>query len=261
MTAPFDQERWTMLQVLAWAWSYDRNIVDHSAHDTIAQAANPLLRLELWVRADRAGWPSVPKPKKKNSDTPAAELQIDLMDELADLNDDGATADDTPDDPWPIVLEAVQNGRLKVYGLRDGRGEQIEIPKAAWDDLREPTFEGGSGGTVRPRRGTTCWTNLTCSREEVLTALLPPKKYDESGARRGRPREHDAGYSYIDTSLDKWRQVQGVEYVLNRDNTDLEDDIRRSAAQESDAPGLPERTMFQRRIKEWKDKFSDNSTT
>jgi len=150
---PFEQQWWTLMQVLAWVYLGNRAVV---------RDASP------------------PEPFKST---------FTIMD-LRDLGRNGACYPRIAN-AEEAVIEALRAGRLTASGVANGEGDRKEIPSLLWLDLEfryEPYYFAGPSKDFS--RTATYWNDLRFQRRGVLAIWPDPFEQPDD---RPSAEEHPAG--------------------------------------------------------------------
>ena len=153
----FEEPYWNLIQLLAWVYLGDRELV-RKASDDVTDHGSFVQQLVL------------PDGRKEFVETAAkAPGAVRLA---LEAGWKGGAALPSFEAATNETLSALRLGRLKAWGLENGRGELRPIEPIKWADLKfyyEPSFAGPKDlfriGAVR-------WYGLKFSREEAM-ALWP----------------------------------------------------------------------------------------
>ncbi len=174
----FEKPYWNLIQVLAWVYLRDPDLVRRAADDATGHG---LLRRRIKVPGKRAKWANVSRP-------PPTELELELGAAIR-----GVAEFNSLDEAEQEILAALGRNTLTASGFENDVGDLKEIAAIQWAILQ--FYEGPLKGPLKgksyagPRAGTgldrTSWYRLQFNRDEVL------KVWPDPSAPIERPRLAD----------------------------------------------------------------------
>ncbi len=194
---PFVDPYWNTMQVLAWAWTYDKAIVRRASDNG-------------------AYWP---EPTKETPPRPMTTVALSLWKEWP-ATKGGPLGDLDYGDLVDAILATLRSGRLRATGLKNARGERSDIDPVHWCDLE--LHEGDKygpwevyAGPLRTTWGSeTLWTRLRFKRSEVL-GIWPDPLENLPSIRTPLPLLplEDAALDYK-LKLDSWTLTEAL-FILH----------------------------------------------
>ena len=152
----FDERYWNLLQVLAWVYLGDRELV-RKASDRFEDRETVFIEVVT------------PDGERKLAEQTAERIsELDLVISAYSRDD---YDNDGHDNAKKEIIDALVSGRISASGIREGKTDRTQIDPQEWIDL-DFFFHGDgrmfAGWTRVPRCGELRYKFVTVSREEIL---------------------------------------------------------------------------------------------